>query len=76
MKAYQVQCLLPVSNPENNVVMKRKKAVILFEVPINYPNFEQVGFAELLRVAREKELLTESTALNNKKGVKEKKEHS
>lgn len=69
-KAYQVQFTLPVDNPEDNVVKIIRRTVIHFEVPVNYPSFEQVGYAELLRVAKVKELLTESTGLNKKKRLK------
>lgn len=64
MKSYQVMFVLPCEQPEQNVVKRMRKTTLLFEVPINYPNYQDVGIAELLRVAKDAKLFTESTALN------------
>lgn len=75
MKAYQVQFVLPCEDPVNNVRMIRRKTTLVFELPINYPSCEQVGLAELMRVAKVTQLSPQFTGLNNtvEKPLKKKK---
>lgn len=66
MKAYQVQFTLPVDNPESNVFITRKKTVVVFEVPINLPDINIIGYSQLSAIAREPEFPALLTRLNNK----------
>lgn len=75
-KAYQVQFVLPVNNPEDNVVRTRKRGVIHFEVPINHPDINNLGIQKLLEVAHDTEKLTLLTPLNNKTGLSKSKKSS
>lgn len=67
MKAYQVQYILPVDNPESNVTKKRGKTVITFFVPINHPLADSMGIRQLLDVAQDEKLLTVLPELNKNK---------
>ena len=66
MKAYQVQFTLPVDNPESNVFITRKKTVVVFEVPINLPDINIIGYSQLSAIARETEFPALLTRHNNK----------
>lgn len=74
MKSYQVQFALPCENPVDNIRKTRKKDVLVFEVPINTPNCEQLGISDLLRMAKPVELSTVLTGLNNNTGSLKKKQ--
>lgn len=54
---YSVQWILPVNNPVENVRLIRQPGELLFEVPINYPNCEQLGLAQLLDAVAESEVV-------------------
>lgn len=45
---YQVQYVMPVDNPVNNVRKRRVKNVIIFDVPVNHPLAHSLGFSDLL----------------------------
>jgi hypothetical protein len=48
MKHYQVQYIMPVDNPEDNVVKTRVKDGYIFHVPVNHPKANRLGFSDLL----------------------------
>lgn len=64
--AFQIQFTLPVNKPEENVWKRRKGKVVHFEVPINLPDIENVGYRQLIEMAEYSAGLALSTALNNK----------
>lgn len=70
MKAFQIQFVLPCEYPEDNVVKKIKKEVIHFEVPINLPDMENIGFRKLLELAKLEEKPDLSTIPKNKSDKK------
>jgi len=51
MKCYQVQFVLPVDKPEDNVRVTRGQDGYYFDVPTNLPGCAHLGFADLLRMA-------------------------
>lgn len=55
---YQVQFTLPVDNPVNKVRKTRKNHVIIFDIPINFPDVHNLGYADLLLAADAAEKLT------------------
>jgi len=63
---YEVQYILPVDNPVNNLSMKRRKGWTTFFVPINTPDAHNLGYAELIHMCASAELSTVSPDLNNK----------
>jgi len=67
MTNYQVQFILPVDNPEKNVRITRRKATVMFEVPINHPDAHKMGFMDLVAAADLSGLLGLCTPLNNKR---------
>lgn len=73
MKAYQVQFILPVDKPEDNVRRTLKKTVVVFDVPINLPNLHTIGYSDLVALAELRESLDLSTPLNNTVDSKSKK---
>jgi hypothetical protein len=62
---YQVQFTLPVNNPVSNVRKIRRKRLIHFEVPINFPEVHKLGYADLLEAAENAEKSRLYTTLNN-----------
>lgn len=48
VKSYVVQFTLPVDNPGNNVRLRVKKKVGIFEVPINHPAAHNIGLQDLI----------------------------
>lgn len=69
MTAYTVQYVLPVDNPVNNVRLTRKKQVMIFEVPINYPDAHEMTLRQLIEASERSGLLGLSTHVNNKTGL-------
>lgn len=67
MTSYEVQFILPVDNPVNNVRMSRRGKVVTFEVPINHPEAHKMGFMDLMTAAELSGLFTVSPPLNNRK---------
>lgn len=64
MTTYNVQYILPVDNPENNVSKRSNKFGITFFVPINHPDAHNMGFQDLLAAADLSGLLVVSTPHN------------
>ncbi len=74
VKAYQVQFLLPCEDPVNNIWRRIKRGVVHFEVPINTPDIHMVGYSQLAAWAKDATKPDLPTSLNNKTGLKSKKE--
>lgn len=70
MTSYQVQFILPVDNPVNNVRMSKRGKSITFEVPINYPDAHNLGFSDLMAAAELSGLFTVSPPLNKNRLTK------
>lgn len=45
---YEVQFVLPVDNPVNNVRKTKRNGVLVFEVPVNHPLAHSMSFSDLL----------------------------
>lgn len=74
MTEYTVQYTLPVDNPVSNVSMRRSKAHMFFEVPINHPDAHKMSLMDLIAAAELSGLINISTGLN--KNTVDKKEKS
>jgi hypothetical protein len=66
MTTFTVQFTLPVDNPVCNVSVRRQKAHMTFDVPINHPDAHKMGLMDLIAAAELSGLVTVSTDLNNK----------
>ena len=66
MTTYSVQFTLPVDNPVSNVSVKRDKAHMTFDVPINHPDAHKMGLMDLIAAAELSGLITVSPDHNNK----------
>ncbi len=66
MTRFVVQFTLPVDNPVDNVRVSLGPEGYFFEVPINTPGCEQMGFSQLLALVPDEKLSALSTALNKK----------
>lgn len=66
MTTYTVQYTLPVDNPVSKVSVRRQKAHMVFDVPINHPSAHKMGLMDLIAAAELSGLITVSTDLNNK----------
>lgn len=64
MTTYIVQYVLPVDNPEKNVLITRCDKAVHFEVPLNHPDAHNMGFQDLLAAAELSGLLGLPTTLN------------
>lgn len=53
MKAYQVQFILPCEQPLNNIRRIIRKGVVHFEVPINTPDLQSLGYEFLAANAKD-----------------------
>jgi len=67
MTTYCVQFVLPVDNPEKNVVITKRRGSYSFEVPINYKDAHNMGFMDLLAAAELSGLFRPSSTLNTDK---------
>lgn len=50
---YVVQFCMPVDNPVNNVRKRREKGVVIFDVPINFPNIHNLTYVQLYLASEE-----------------------
>lgn len=66
MTRFEVQYVLPVNDPVNNIGVFQRKKFLTFLVPINHPNAHNIGLQDLLAAVERQELLGLSTPLNNK----------
>lgn len=66
MTTFTVQFTLPVENPVTNVSVRRQKAHMTFDVPINHPDAHKMGLMDLIAAAELSGLVTVSPDLNNK----------
>lgn len=62
---YVVQYVLPVNNPEKNVLVTFRKGVYIFEIPLNHPFAHTIGLRDLIDATNAAQLSTLSTGLNN-----------
>jgi len=54
---YVVQYVIPVNNPEDNVIAIRRKTVVIFEVPINLPDLHNLGYSQFVDLVERRERL-------------------
>lgn len=66
MTRFEVQYVLPVNDPVNNIGVFQRKKFLTFLVPINHPVAHNIGLQDLLAAVERQELLGLSTPLNNK----------
>ena len=66
MTTFTVQFTLPVDNPVCKVSVRRQKAHMTFDVPINHPDAHTMGLMDLIAAAELSGLVTVSPDLNNK----------
>lgn len=66
MTTFTVQFTLPVDNPVTNVSVRRQKAHMTFDVPINHPEAHKMGLMDLIAAAELSGLVTVQPDLNNK----------
>lgn len=74
MTRYEVQFIMPVDNPVNNVSMTKRKGAFVFFVPINYPDVQKLSLFDLIDAQRRSGLFSLSTPLNTDKESEGKKE--
>jgi len=65
MTTFTVQFTLPVDNPVSNVSVRRQKAHMTFDVPINHPDAHKMGLMDLIAAAELSGLITVSPPPNN-----------
>lgn len=66
MTTFTVQYTLPVDNPVSKVSVRRQKAHMVFDVPINHPDAHRMGLMDLIAAAELSGLITVSPTPNNK----------